>query len=149
LGVASNIKALTEEQESNKKAKKKLAQNFNKGAMRLMEGFLKKVDDGTFTVDTVRDYKDLYNMFLDINEISVNSEESSGKIPALTVNQELSLEKHVKVHRKNTTDIQGNIHEEKVINVEDIDSLTKDDVNSLLKDRGESINQDNLDDYNE
>lgn len=148
MGIANNVRGMVQDQEDSEESKKRLTRDFNTGALKLMNGFLNKVESGQFTVDTVKDYKDLYNMFLELNNVNFG-DDASGGIPALSVNQALSLEQHVEVKSKNVTDERGKVSEEKYIDVDDLDKLNVDDINDTLAGLGEAINKDNLEAYNE
>lgn len=149
MSIADNIKHIASSATDPEEAKKELAQKFNRGSLRLMESFLKRVENGEVEIDTVRDYQGLYNMFLSVNEISLDGSNKGGGIPELSVPQKLSLEEHLKVTKKNVTDEHGNVHQESSVSLDDLSGLSVQKVNDLLEDRGKTINQDNIDKANE
>lgn len=148
MGVSDNIRGMVDDQATMEEDKKQLSRDFNKGAMNLMNTFLKRVENGSFSLDSVKDYKDLYGMYVELNEINFG-EETSGGIPELSTNQALALEKHVLVKSRNVADERGNIKEEKYIDIDALDEMGVDDVNDTIKSLGEALNKDNLEAYNE
>jgi len=148
MGVSDNIRGMVDDQATMEEDKKQLSRDFNKGAMNLMNTFLKRVENGSFSLDSVKDYKDLYGMYVELNEINFG-EETSGGIPELSTNQALALEKHVLVKSRNVADERGNIKEEKYIDMDALDEMGVDDVNDTIKSLGEALNKDNLEAYNE
>lgn len=140
MGLSDQIKRRVTSEMQNEKADALIRKNMNAATSTLMEKFLHKVKAGEVEIQDIRDLKDVFTIYKEVNDITQLLEQANSGAPQVSLQINNVFNKQL-----GTTDIidqeSGTI--EQIDISDEIAKLTSEDVAKMASERDKAKNEEN------